>query len=121
MPEPLQNQRQRQSRLPRQTRLQPRTRLPNQRHPHQCTKTLQNHHHETVGARMARNRPDRYAIANRFPSSLRLRPSKHFTALKNNRELFGRTVQCRTGHGYTGEFRRNFKLESPYSCHAANP
>jgi hypothetical protein len=59
MPEPLQNQRQRQSRLPRQTRLQPRTRLPNQRHPHQCTKTLQNHHHETVGARMARNRPDR--------------------------------------------------------------
>jgi hypothetical protein len=49
----------------------------------------------------------------RFPPSLR--PSAHFSSLKNNRELYGRTVQCRTGHGYTGEFRRDFKLDGPYS------
>lgn len=61
----------------------------------------------------------RFAIANRFPPSLS--PSRRFTSLKNNRELFGRTVQCRTGHGYTGEFRRDFKLEGPYSCPCGEP
>jgi ribonuclease HI len=60
-----------------------------------------------------------YAIANRFPPSLK--PTPHFTALKNQRELFGRTVQCRSGHGYTGEFRREFKLEGPYSCPCSEP
>jgi len=33
-----------------------------------------------------------------------------------NRELYGRVIQCRTGHAYTGEFRQRFKLEGPYDC-----
>ena len=56
----------------------------------------------------------RFAIANRFPPSLK--PTHHFIQLKNDRELFGRVLQCRTGHGYTGEFRQSFNLEARYSC-----
>jgi hypothetical protein len=47
-----------------------------------------------------------FAIANRMKPSLK--PTKHFLNLKNNREIFGRVVQCRTGHAYTGEFRHIF-------------
>ena len=32
---------------------------------------------------------------------------------KNRREVFGRVVQCRTGHSYIGEFRRSFLPLSP--------
>jgi hypothetical protein len=55
-----------------------------------------------------KNKPKvgRYAAANRLPPSLK--PTPHFRHLKNDRELFGRLVQCRTGHAYTGEFRRSF-------------
>lgn len=53
----------------------------------------------------------RFAIANRIPPSLS--PSKHFRALKGKREVFGRVVQCRSGHSYTGEFRRSFIPLSP--------
>jgi hypothetical protein len=56
----------------------------------------------------------RFAIANRLPPSLK--PTHHFTNLKRNRELFGRTLQCRTGHAYTGEFRQEFSLEGQYEC-----
>jgi ribonuclease HI len=56
----------------------------------------------------------RFAIANRLPPSLK--PTHHFTNLKGNRELFGRTLQCRTGHAYTGEFRQQFSLEGQYEC-----
>ncbi|TFK58962.1 hypothetical protein BDN72DRAFT_873108 [Pluteus cervinus] len=38
-------------------------------------------------------------IANRIPPSLN--PTPHFKTLRRNRELFGRIVQCRTGHAYT--------------------
>jgi ribonuclease HI len=55
-----------------------------------------------------------FAIANRFPPSLH--PTHHFTHLKANRELFGRTLQCRTGHGHTGEFRRDFSLDGLHEC-----
>lgn len=58
----------------------------------------------------------RFAIANRLPPSLK--PSKHFKDLKSNREIFGRVVQCRTGHAYTGEFRRTFipLSQDPSTC-----
>ena len=62
----------------------------------------------------------RYAIANRFPPSLR--PTPHFQQLKDNRELFGRLTQCRTGHNYSGEFRESFLPHSqePTSCPCNN-
>ena len=53
----------------------------------------------------------RFAIANRSPPSLR--PTQHFLNLKNNREAFGRVLQCRTRHAYTGEFRQTFLPLSP--------
>ena len=46
-------------------------------------------------------RKGRFVIANRIPPSLN--PTKHFTELQNQREVFGRLVQCRTGHAYRGE------------------
>ena len=61
-----------------------------------------------------------YAIANRFPPSLQ--PTPHFRMHKDNRELFGRITQCRTGHSYTGEFRQRFlpTLEEPTTCPCDN-
>ena len=53
----------------------------------------------------------RYAIANRIKPSLN--PTPHFKNLKDKREIFGRITQCRTGHSYTGEFRRSFLPLSP--------
>jgi ribonuclease HI len=61
----------------------------------------------------------RYAIANRFPPSLK--PTHHFRAQSHNRELFGRTLQCRTGHNYTGEFRHSFTLNGQYECPCGEP
>jgi ribonuclease HI len=56
----------------------------------------------------------RFAIANRLLPSLK--PTHHFITLKGNRELFGRTLQCRTGHTYTGEFRQELSLEGQHEC-----
>ena len=53
----------------------------------------------------------RFAIANRIAPSLN--PTKHFLHLKDKREIFGRVIQCRTGHTYTGEFRQSFIPLSP--------
>jgi ribonuclease HI len=53
----------------------------------------------------------RYAVANRIRPSLN--PTHHFQNLKDKREVFGRVLQCRTGHTYTGEFRRSFLPLSP--------
>ena len=53
----------------------------------------------------------RFAISNRFPPSLN--PTKHFKHLKDKREVFGRVIQCRSGHAYTGEFRQSFLPLSP--------
>ena len=62
----------------------------------------------------------RYAIANRFKPSLN--PTPHFKNLKSNREIFGRVIQCRTGHSYTGEFRRSFLplSQDPITCPCDN-
>jgi len=65
-------------------------------------------------------RNGRYAVANQFPPSLK--PTPHFQQLKDNRELFGRLIQCRTGHSYTGEFRQTFlpHSEDPTNCPCDN-
>jgi hypothetical protein len=42
-----------------------------------------------------------------------LKPTKHFKEVQNKREVFGFVTQCRTGHSYTGEFRRVFLPLSP--------
>jgi ribonuclease HI len=55
-----------------------------------------------------------YAPADRIPPSLQ--PTKHAKALSTKRELFGRVVQARTGHGYTGEFRHRFFPTEPIMC-----
>jgi hypothetical protein len=61
-----------------------------------------------------------FAIANRIKPSLK--PTKQFLNLKDRREVFGRVVQCRTGHAYTGEFRRSFLPLSadPTACPCDN-
>jgi len=59
-------------------------------------------------------RKGRFAISNRIPPSLN--PTKHFITLKDQREVFGRLVQCRTGHAYTGEFRKQFFPEKSTNC-----
>src|SRR6266568_5517779 len=60
----------------------------------------------------------KYAISNGIPPSLK--PTLHFHKLDDEREIFGRTVQCRTGHAYTGEFRRQFAPGEPTSCPCNN-
>jgi len=52
--------------------------------------------------------------SNRIPPSLN--PTKHFVALKDQREVFGRLVQCRTGHAYTREFHKQFFPEKSTNC-----
>ncbi|PPR03941.1 hypothetical protein CVT26_001146 [Gymnopilus dilepis] len=60
------------------------------------------------------NKSGGYAPSNRIPPSLK--PTPHFAKLKNQRELFGRLVQCRTNHTYSGEFRKRFNLGDPIQC-----
>ncbi|KAF5319459.1 hypothetical protein D9619_008774 [Psilocybe cf. subviscida] len=59
-----------------------------------------------------------FAIADRFQPSLK--PTKRAKHLKNRREIFGRLVQARTGHAYTGEFRRRFFPGEPFRCPCDN-
>jgi ribonuclease HI len=56
-------------------------------------------------------RVGRFAIANCIPPSLK--PTHHLLHLKGKWETYGRLIQCRTGHAYTGEFRRSFIPLSP--------
>ena len=75
----------------------------------------QSHHTVSMGSRLTEGtRKGRFAIANRIPSSLNL--TKHFTGLQNQREVFGRLVQCRTGYAYMGEFRKQFFPEKNVDC-----
>ena len=60
-----------------------------------------------------------YAIANRFPPSTR--PTPRFLMLGDKREVFGRLTQCRTGHGYTGEFYRRFVPNESSDCPCGEP
>ncbi|KAJ7495394.1 hypothetical protein FB451DRAFT_1214003 [Mycena latifolia] len=51
-------------------------------------------------------------MSNGFPPSLR--PTPPFQSLK--REVFGRVTQCRTGHGYTGEYYSRFAPSEDVDC-----
>ena len=64
-------------------------------------------------------RKGRFAIANRIPPSLK--PTKHFTELKDQREVFGRLIQCRTRHAYTGEYRKQFLPDKSTNCECGEP
>ncbi|KAF7373478.1 Reverse transcriptase from mobile element jockey protein [Mycena sanguinolenta] len=55
-----------------------------------------------------------YAIANRFPPALK--PTKHFKELSGKREVFGRLMQCRTGHGFFGEYYNRFVFSESVDC-----
>lgn len=59
-------------------------------------------------------RTGRYAISNRIPPSLK--PTKHFTALSDERETFGRLVQSRTGHCFSGEYYAQFVPDEDVDC-----
>lgn len=53
-----------------------------------------------------------FAPANRLPPSLK--PRKHFAL--TNRELYGRLVQCRTGHAFLGEYYQRFVPSEDPTC-----
>lgn len=55
-----------------------------------------------------------FAISNRIPPTIK--PTKHFRDLRFNRELFGRLMQCRTGHGYIGEYYQQFHINESIDC-----
>ena len=55
-----------------------------------------------------------FAIADRIPPSMR--PTPQFRGLDGRREVFGRLVQCRTGHGYNGEYYRRFVPTESTRC-----
>lgn len=59
-------------------------------------------------------RTGRFAVANRIPPSLR--PTQHFVALQNEREVFGRVVQCRTGHCFQGAYYKTFVPSEDVDC-----
>ncbi|KAF5313927.1 hypothetical protein D9619_013086 [Psilocybe cf. subviscida] len=59
-----------------------------------------------------------FAIADRFQPSLK--PTKRAKQYSRRREIFGRLVQARTGHAYTGEFRRRFFPSEPFRCPCDN-
>ncbi|CAK5263969.1 unnamed protein product [Mycena citricolor] len=61
-----------------------------------------------------RKRTGLYTDANHIPPSTT--PSQHFTELRGERELYGRLIQCRTGHGYTGEFYQRFNIPEDVDC-----
>ncbi|KAJ7679795.1 hypothetical protein B0H14DRAFT_2175015, partial [Mycena olivaceomarginata] len=53
-----------------------------------------------------------YAIANRFPPSMK--PTPHFQTLK--REIFWCVTQCRIGHCYSGEYYSQFVPSESIDC-----
>ncbi len=53
-----------------------------------------------------------FAPSNRLPPSLK--PRKHFAL--TNRELYGRLIQCRTGHAFLGEYYRRFVPSEDPTC-----
>lgn len=55
-----------------------------------------------------------FAISDRIPPAMK--PTPHFRKLDGKREVFGRLVQCRTGHGYSGEYYRRFVPTESTQC-----
>lgn len=59
----------------------------------------------------------RFATANRLPPSEK--PRKHFKRLKH--EVFGRVIQCRTGHSFSGEYYHIHVPNEPDDCPCGAP
>ncbi|KAK0485344.1 hypothetical protein EDD18DRAFT_1053228, partial [Armillaria luteobubalina] len=55
-----------------------------------------------------------FAPSNRIAPSLK--PTKHFHELHGNQEVFGRLVQCRTGHCFAGEYYSRFVPQEDIQC-----
>jgi ribonuclease HI len=53
-----------------------------------------------------------YAPANRIPPDTKISATFKDTP----REVFGRMIQCKTNHGYTGEFRKRFNRDEDLGC-----
>ncbi|KAJ7219945.1 hypothetical protein GGX14DRAFT_432501 [Mycena pura] len=53
-------------------------------------------------------------MANRFPPSLK--PTTQFVELSEKREVYGRLTQCRTGHGFIGEYYNRFVFSEDVDC-----
>jgi len=58
-----------------------------------------------------------FAWANRLPP--RLKPRKHFVNTK--REVYGRLLQCRTGHAFTGEYYARMVPTEATDCSCGHP
>ncbi|KAL1672247.1 RnaseH domain, transposon factor [Schizophyllum commune] len=56
----------------------------------------------------------RFAVANHIPPSLK--PLAHFRDLCGDRELYGRVLQCRAGHGFLGEYYNDFVPSENIDC-----
>lgn len=61
----------------------------------------------------------RFAPANRFQPTGK--PGKGTPFKKYGRELFGRIVQCRTGHAYIGEYYKSFVPSEQVDCPCGAP
>ncbi|KAG2037848.1 hypothetical protein BDR03DRAFT_956343 [Suillus americanus] len=59
----------------------------------------------------------RFTLTNRLPPTLK--PRKHFTSTP--RKVCGHLIQCRTGHGYLGEYYVSFVPTEPTSCLCGDP
>ena len=55
-----------------------------------------------------------WSTVNRTPLSLQ--PPPHFLERADNRELYGHLLQCRTGHGYIGEYYQKFVPSADPTC-----
>ena len=69
------------------------------------------HHNSLI---MSSPQQGSWSTANRTPPSLH--PPPHFLELADKRELFRRLLQCRTGHGYMGEYYQRFVPSANPAC-----
>jgi hypothetical protein len=65
----------------------------------------------------SRPKSGRFAMADRMPP--KLKATERF--IKTKREVFGRLVQCRTGHGFLGEYYNQFVPDENVDCPCGEP
>jgi ribonuclease HI len=65
----------------------------------------------------ATRRAGKFGAANNFPPTLK--PHDHFTS--TSREVYGRLVQCRTGHAFIGEYYDRFVPTKRTKCRCGAP
>jgi ribonuclease HI len=65
----------------------------------------------------SRPKSGRFAMADRMPP--KLKTTERF--IKTKREVFGRLIQCRTGHGFLGEYYKQFVPDENVDCPCGEP